>query len=225
MTTIPPSAPLRVRLVDESPLVVSGLRSILAEHATLRLVSDDTPPRLVDLTLFDCARADLPPGLGAARFADLVSASPTAVWSWRPPEALGRWAVSHGARGCLAKELPASGMVEALERLAAGEVVHAGEVSATGTVLAGREEDVLHLIADGCSNREIANQLRLSINSVKTYVRSLYRKIGVGSRTQAVLWAQDHAVSARGAMAPTPFSLDDASSEASDGLARWGVSA
>lgn len=223
MTTLPTTAPLRVRLVDESPLVVSGLGAMLADHGTLRLVADDTPQRLVDLTLFDCARPDLPPGIGAARFADLVATAPTAVWSWRPPEALGRWAVSHGARGCLAKELPAAGLVLALERLAAGEVVHAGEVAATGTLLAGREEDVLHLIAGGCSNREVADQLRLSINSVKTYVRSLYRKIGVASRTQAVLWAQDHAISARGAMAPAVHALDE--TEVADGVARWGVSA
>ena len=48
---------------------------------------------------------------------------------------------------------------------------------------------MLCLIAQGLSNQEIADRAFLSINSVKTYIRSAYRKIGVERRTQAVLWA------------------------------------
>ena len=55
--------------------------------------------------------------------------------------------------------------------------------------LSARESEVLALIAQGLSNQEIADGAFLSINSVKTYIRSAYRKIGVERRTQAVLWA------------------------------------
>ena len=55
--------------------------------------------------------------------------------------------------------------------------------------LSARESEVLALIAQGLSNQEIAERAFLSINSVKTYIRSAYRKIGVQRRTQAVLWA------------------------------------
>ena len=55
--------------------------------------------------------------------------------------------------------------------------------------LSARESEVLALIAQGLSNQEIADGTFLSINSVKTYIRSAYRKIGVKRRTQAVLWA------------------------------------
>ena len=48
---------------------------------------------------------------------------------------------------------------------------------------------MIALIAQGLSNQEIADRAFLSINSVKTYIRSAYRKIGVERRTQAVLWA------------------------------------
>ena len=48
---------------------------------------------------------------------------------------------------------------------------------------------MLALIAQGLSNQEIAERAFLSINSVKTYIRSAYRKIGVQRRTQAVIWA------------------------------------
>ena len=54
--------------------------------------------------------------------------------------------------------------------------------------LAPRELEVLALITQGLTNQEIADRAYLSINSVKTYVRSAYRKIGVSRRSQAVGW-------------------------------------
>jgi NarL family two-component system response regulator LiaR len=58
--------------------------------------------------------------------------------------------------------------------------------------LSRRESDVLALIVQGMSNQEIAGAYFLSVNSVKTYIRSAYRKIGVRHRAQAVGWAMQH---------------------------------
>lgn len=58
--------------------------------------------------------------------------------------------------------------------------------------LTGRESEVLSLIVSAMSNREVANHLSLSLNSVKSYIRSIYRKIGVSSRSEAVSWAIQH---------------------------------
>jgi DNA-binding CsgD family transcriptional regulator len=58
--------------------------------------------------------------------------------------------------------------------------------------LTPRESEVLALITQGMSNSEILERTRLSINSVKSYIRSCYRKIGVTSRSRAVLWGVDH---------------------------------
>jgi DNA-binding NarL/FixJ family response regulator len=58
--------------------------------------------------------------------------------------------------------------------------------------LSERESEVLALICQGLSNDDITKRAYLSINTVKTYIRTLYRKIGVTSRTQAVLWGLDH---------------------------------
>ena len=55
--------------------------------------------------------------------------------------------------------------------------------------LSARERQVLLLIALGRTNVEIAGELYLSINSVKTYIRSAYRKIGARNRSHAVAWA------------------------------------
>jgi DNA-binding CsgD family transcriptional regulator len=56
---------------------------------------------------------------------------------------------------------------------------------------------VLELVTVGCSNDEIAKRLFLSINSVKSYIRTGYRKIGATRRTQAVLWGVEHGLATR----------------------------
>jgi DNA-binding NarL/FixJ family response regulator len=58
--------------------------------------------------------------------------------------------------------------------------------------LTPREAEILSLIAQGIRNQEIASRLFLSINSVKTYIRTAYRKIGAHSRAEAVGWAIRH---------------------------------
>ena len=58
--------------------------------------------------------------------------------------------------------------------------------------LSGRESNVLRLIVQGYTNQDIADRLYLSINSIKTYIRTTYRKLDVSSRQQAVTWAIQH---------------------------------
>ena len=58
--------------------------------------------------------------------------------------------------------------------------------------LSPREAEVLTLIAQGLSNQQIADRVYVSINSVKSYIRTAYRKIGAERRTQAVLWTLEH---------------------------------
>jgi DNA-binding NarL/FixJ family response regulator len=58
--------------------------------------------------------------------------------------------------------------------------------------LSVRESSVLRLIVQGHTNQEIAERLFLSINSIKTYIRTTYRKLGVRTRQQAVTWAIQH---------------------------------
>ena len=58
--------------------------------------------------------------------------------------------------------------------------------------LSGREWDVLELVSAGLTNIEIAGRLYISVNTVKTYIRSGYRKIGVKRRSQAVSWGLRH---------------------------------
>ncbi len=94
-------------------------------------------------------------------------------------------------------------ILAALERVMDGEIVvlpgenessvyGAGDWPGRTSGLSPREAEILALIAQGMSNQEIAERVFLSINSIKTYVRSAYRKIKVTRRSQAVLWAVEN---------------------------------
>ncbi len=58
--------------------------------------------------------------------------------------------------------------------------------------LTARESEVIALVVAGLSNQEIADTAYLSINTVKTYIRTAYRRMGVSTRSQAVLWGLEH---------------------------------
>ena len=64
-----------------------------------------------------------------------------------------------------------------------------------GEGLTDRESEILALITQGKSNTEVATLTYLSPNTVKSYIRNIYRKIGAASRTQAVLWGVNHGFS------------------------------
>lgn len=68
--------------------------------------------------------------------------------------------------------------------------------------LSPREREILDLIARGLSNAEITERLYISINTLKTYIRTAYDKIGVHSRVQAVLWGLRHGLG-DGTLGPT----------------------
>src|SRR5699024_4091783 len=100
--------------------------------------------------------------------------------------------------------LPAAELVSALERIHRSETVVSDPPGRTSRSTSGlawpgraegltsREAEVLALITQGSSNAAIAAETYLSANTVKSYIRNLYRKIGVTSRTRAVLWGIEH---------------------------------
>ena len=94
-----------------------------------------------------------------------------------------------GAVATVGLDLTAGDLVDAVEA-AHRQSSRGGARGRLG--LTERETQVLTLICRGLSNAEIAKALFLSQNSVKTYIRTAYRKIGVTRRSQAVLWAIRH---------------------------------
>ena len=124
-------------------------------------------------------------------------------YSWSlEPELIETWA-RFGVVGFLDKRLEAEELVDALERINAGEIVATLDYPASVEVdngdwpgrafgLSAREAEVIALITQGLSNEEIAERTYISHNTVKAHIKSAYRKLGLDSRTRAVLWGIDN---------------------------------
>lgn len=111
-------------------------------------------------------------------------------------------ALARGAAGFIPKTLPARSLINAVKFMAMGEqyapidFMTADEEEAAPNPLAEklskRELQVLEGLSQGKSNKEIARDLDLQEPTIKLHVKTLYRKIGAGNRTQAALLAKEH---------------------------------
>nr|WP_205380242.1 response regulator transcription factor [Streptomyces sp. SID7805] len=118
-------------------------------------------------------------------------------------------ALRAGAAGYVYKDVDPEALAGAIRSVHAGHVLLQAEVAdallsqdeggsgqGRGTSLTEREREVLALIADGRSNREIARALVLSEKTVKTHVSNILMKLDLADRTQAALWAVRHGIGA-----------------------------
>ena len=196
---------LRVAMIDGDEIVVRGLDSMFrsqGERARLvRLAPGDSTENQVDIALYDTFGAESDAAGVAALLAD-PRIDKVVLYTWNLQPWLAEATLALGVSGYLAKSLPARDLVEALVAIHAGEVVVAPDPDGEGPVawqwpgrregLAAREAEVLSLITMGLTNAEIAERTSLSLNTIKSYIRSVYRKIGVDSRSRAVLWGVAH---------------------------------
>jgi two-component system, NarL family, response regulator LiaR len=197
--------PLRLAIVDDYAVVVAGVASFLeAERievvetgATTSVLSD------VDIVLYDTFGQIQGKGIDLQDFVRDSGGAKVVIYSWNLQPALIKEALAGGASGYLSKVLTGPAVVKALERIHRGEIVvlagdfessveGAGDWPGREAGLSPREAEVLALITQGLSNDQIAKRVYLSINSIKTYIRSAYRKIGVTTRAQAAVWGMQH---------------------------------
>jgi two-component system, NarL family, response regulator LiaR len=198
------TAPLRLAIVDDYAVVVAGVASFLAEERIdvvetavgLPVISD------VDIVLYDTFGQVRGEGVGLEDFVR-DSGAKVVIYSWNLRPDLIEEAIAAGASGYLSKVLTGPVIVDALDRIMRGEIVilpgnHESSVDGAGdwpgrsAGLSPREAEIIALIARGLSNQEIAARAHVSMNSIKSYIRSAYHKMGVERRTQAVLWAVAH---------------------------------
>lgn len=196
--------PIRIAIVDDFAVVVAGVASLLSEEridvvetgVSLPVISD------VDVVLYDTFGQVQGQGIDLEDFVR-DSGAKVVIYSWNLRPELIEQAVSAGACGYLSKVLTGPAIVSALERIMAGEIVilagdhetsvgGAGDWPGRSAGLSPREAEVVALIARGLSNQEIAERAHISTNTVKSYVRSAYRKMGVVRRGQAVVWALEN---------------------------------
>lgn len=193
-------------LVDDYEVIVIGLAQMFAPYAdrveVAELDADEPVSTPVDVALFDTFAQGEADDRNFPVLVDNPLIRCPVVYTWAFDEALIELALARGARGYLSKTLTAAELVDAIERVDRGEVVvseapgrrttSGGDWPGRHEGLTQRESEIIALITQGKSNLEIAALTYLSINSIKSHIRKAYRKIGVSSRSQAVLWGIEH---------------------------------
>jgi DNA-binding NarL/FixJ family response regulator len=191
-------------------LIGIGLSVVIGEDPDLDLVARDVP-----LSELEPVVARNSPAVVLLNFAALSGPAdllalhqrlPDArflVLANRPSAAECTQMLSFGATGCLSKETEARDIVNAIHLASRGMHVLPRSAAAGGGVdqlgmegneLTAREAEVLELLQDGRTNAEIATELSIGIETVRTHARNIYRKLGVPSRRELARMAQQEPV-------------------------------
>ena len=201
------SSPIVIALIDDYDVVLTGVANMLDPYRDRVLVAeiDANKPleQTVDIALYDSFAQPESDGGELDVLIQSPHAHRVAVYTWNFHPHLVDHARRHGVHGYLSKTLPARDLVAALEAIHAGQIVISDAPqrarAATGLDWPGRHEgltdresEILALITQGKNNADVAALTFLSPNTVKSYIRTIYRKIDVASRTQAVLWGVKH---------------------------------
>lgn len=202
----------RVLIVDDHPLVRDGLRSVIAisfdscevleaasldEAVSVLEKQDSFDLVLLDLNIPDVRRLD---GLRLLR--SRFPILPVVMVSGAFDRAIVQEALAAGAAGFIPKSMKRSGIVQALHRIVAGEIYlpeTTGEAAAPSPdeedinrrieTLTPQQRTVLAHLVRGRLNKQIAHDLGVSMTTIKAHVSAILQKLGVLSRTQAVIKA------------------------------------
>ena len=192
-----PAAPIRTAIVSRQEVLMRGLTAMLADYpdrvviTALPSVRSKVPG--LDVILYDVF--GLLHGDGS-ELDYLLHETDTRILllsrDLRPD--LRARAIAQGCSGWVSLSIRAEELVEAIERTMTGEPLPSqpNHLGGEAEGLSPRETEVLALVTLGLSNAEIATRLYLSANTLKTHIRSAYRKIGATNRSQAVAWAIQH---------------------------------
>jgi DNA-binding NarL/FixJ family response regulator len=203
---------IRVYLLDDHEVVRRGLRDLLEGEGDIEIVGESgsavdaghrIPAIRPDVAVLD---ARLPDGGGIDVCREIRSIDPTIqaliLTSFEDDEALFA-AIMAGAAGYVLKQIKGTDLVDAVRRVAAGQSLLDPAVTARVLDrirrgpeqpdelkgLTEQERRILALVAEGLTNREIAQRMFLSEKTVKNYVSSLLAKLGMARRTQAAVLA------------------------------------
>jgi DNA-binding NarL/FixJ family response regulator len=202
----------RVFLLDDHEVVRQGLRSMIdleedlevcGEAATAEQALSRIPPTRPDVAVLDVR---LPDGDGVEVCRDIRSSHPEIrcimLTSFADDEAV-LASIMAGASAYVLKQIRGSDLLDAIRRVAAGESLLDPAVTARvldrlrgGTeedeglaLLSGQERKILDLIAEGHTNRQIAEEIHLAEKTVKNYVSNLLAKLGMARRSEAAAYA------------------------------------
>jgi DNA-binding NarL/FixJ family response regulator len=206
------AVPIRVFLLDDHEIVRRGLRELLEAEGDIEVVGEagtaEEAVGRIPATSPDVAVLDvrLPDGSGVEVCRDVRSLRPELacimLTSYADDEALFE-AIMAGAAGYVLKQVKGAELIEAIRQVAAGNSLL--DPNVTSKVLErlrkGTEEDerlrglteqehkILVLLAEGLTNRQIAEEMFLAEKTVKNYVSNLLAKMGMSRRTEAAVYA------------------------------------
>ncbi len=198
---------ITVLLADDHALVRRGFRRLLEDDPSITVVAEASDgDEAVRLTLELKPRvvvmdAAMPGTSGLAAIRRILSAAPDVrvlMLSMHSEETLVRQAMDAGARGYVLKSAIDLDLAAAVHRVDAGETVLDPVLAAPGgtgadrTRLTPRELEVLQHICDGLSNREIAAQLELSVNTVAVHRTNIMNALNVHKTAELVVYAIQH---------------------------------
>jgi two-component system NarL family response regulator len=192
---------MSVLIADDHSVVRQGLVSLIEDKADMRVIGEASNGREAtelwkkhrpDVTLMDLRMPELD-GVGAIkviRAAD-ENARIIVLTTYDGDEDIYR-AIQAGAKGYLLKDVPCEALLDCVRRVHRGDTcvpVHLAAKLArrvSGQTLSEREINVLKLLAQGKSNKEIGSALFISEGTVKSHLKRIFGKLGVISRTEAV---------------------------------------
>jgi DNA-binding NarL/FixJ family response regulator len=192
---------IRVLSVDDHPVVREGIAALIARQSDMELVAEACNGREAveqfrthrpDVTLMDLQMPEMGgiDALSAIR-GEFPDARIIVLTSYAGDVQVSR-ALRSGARGYLLKDMLRKELLDTIRAVHAGQRRLSSEAAAEiaehamGDTLTPREADVLRLIAGGNANKEIASQLGLTEETVKSHVKNILPKLGANDRTHAV---------------------------------------
>jgi DNA-binding NarL/FixJ family response regulator len=204
---------VRILVADDHPLTRDGIKAALALDAELEVVAEASDGQEA-VHLAEEVQPDvvLMPVLGGIRATQTISRTvPNArvvMLTVEDTQARVGEAIQAGAAGYLLKDIDAHELTRAVHLAAAGTaVIHPNltrqfieEIrqltrdEQSVATLSAREVEVLQMIAYGSTNREVAEALHISPQTVKTYLERIFTKLGVSDRTRAVAVALKHGI-------------------------------
>jgi DNA-binding NarL/FixJ family response regulator len=199
MSGTPVESVIRIGIVTPQPVVATGIQGLVEGRRGSRTITIDPLAGPPDVVFYDVIGLHEADGSDLDTLVARAASTVVAVTRSLRPD-LGAAALARGAQAAIPIGASAAEFLELIDAAAAGnlsECVVSQE--ARGETRPGfeagltrREAEIVALIVRGRSNREIAQDCSLSINSVKSYIRSAYRKMPVTTRSQAVAWGVQH---------------------------------